>query len=206
MELKSQARRQIKRNKRAAMKIADSPNYSRKGRWWKAAGSSWFERIISKLFVSRNRFKMKGNCALCVEVTTGIGSSLKEPAAAVSCGRKILDSDSKDKSALHSALLQPNSTSELPIMQIWNQRNSGWNSQVKPLGTCRSAAQTPRNVGFYHQEKGNFTKQGPVKKIMIMTGTRKMLLKSVPNKDGIYALSLCKIRLERFTQLLIRKT
>lgn len=31
---------------------------------------------------------MKGNCALCVEVTTGTGSSLKEPAAAVSCGRK----------------------------------------------------------------------------------------------------------------------
>lgn len=39
-----------------------------------------------------------------------------------------------------------------------------------------------------------------------MTGTRKMLLKSVPNKDGIYALSLWKIRVERFTQLFLRKT
>lgn len=61
---------------------------------------------------------MKGNCALCVEVTTGTGSSLEEPAAAVSCGRKSWILTQKDKSTLDWALLQPHSTSELTIMQI----------------------------------------------------------------------------------------
>lgn len=178
MELKSQTQHRIKQNKRAAMKIADSPNYSRKGQWWKAAGSSLFESFISKLFVSRNGFKMKGNCALCVELFKG---------TCCSCflWYKILDSDSKDKSTLDWALLQPSSTRELTIMQIRNQRSLAWNYQVKPLGTCRSAAQTHRNLGFYHQEKKSLYN---VKKITIMTEPRKVLLKSVCNKNGIYAL------------------
>lgn len=38
-----------------------------------------------------------------------------------------------------------------------------------------------------------------------MAGTRKIVLKSLCYKDGIYALSLWKIRVERFTQLSFRK-
>lgn len=127
------------------MKIADSPNYSRKGQWWKAAGSSWFKSFISKLFVSRNRFKMKGNCALCVEVTTGSGSSLKEPAAAVSCGIKswILT----QKINLLLTRLFYNSTSELTMMQIWNQRNLVWNYQVKTIEHLQESTENPQKSG-----------------------------------------------------------
>lgn len=58
----------------------------------------------------------------------------------------------------------------------------------KAIGHLHEYSSNSQNLGFYHQKKGNFTMQWAVKKIMIMIWTRKVLLKSVGNKDGIYAL------------------